>query len=278
MDGSLFPILFAKKPSAAPAFDSAATAFFAAVVSAGGSVSTPRKTLYNNLYLALRAISPSLLAWDRLWIFAAENSQAALIDLIGLHTATLVNSPTVTVDRGITGDASTSYVNTNYDPTVNGVNFTQNAGHIAHYTNLAGAGGQIAGSGAFSPDTTPRRDSWIIAPTAAGAMEALINLSGDPTPVGSGLTIGMFIGDRTNSTTVLSEANSTLLGTNTPAASFVPSPFQHFVCAVNDETTPAALNSFRFAMYSVGGTFGGLSGGNAFTTAITTFLTAIGAN
>lgn len=243
-----------------------------------GLLSTdPRLALIETLIVTLKTAGVWTV-FDRLWLFAAQNSTQALTDLVTRSVATAVNTPTFTADRGVTGNGSTSYINTNYDPTVNGVNFTQNAGHIAHYTNLAGAGGQIAGSGAFSPDTSPRRDTWIIAPTAAGAMEALINLSGDPTPVGSGVTTGMSIGDRTNSTTVLSEHNSALLGTNTPAPSFAPSPFQHFVCAVNDELTPAAFNSFRFAMYSVGGTFGGLAGGNAFTTAITTFLTAIGAN
>lgn len=267
-------------PSAgAPAFDPAATAFFAAVVSAGGSVSAGRKTLYNNFYLSLRAISPTLSMWDRLWILAAENQQAMLIDLIGLQTATLVNAPTVTVDRGVTSNGSTSYVNTNYNPVANGVSYTRDAAHISYYMNVWD-GVNIGKSGAFSPSSSPRLDSWIIGPTTtpAGAMEALVNVSGDPAALGTGFTTGLYLGDRTNSTTVLNEHSGTLVGTNTPAASFALANLQFYICAVNDDNSAVSFDTSRYAMFSCGGTLGSAAAGANFATAVTTFLTAIGAN
>jgi hypothetical protein len=69
----------------------------AAVVAAGGSVSgtltSGRKKLINDLIMGLMADG----VWsklDRLWLFAAENSQSALIDIKGAVSATAVNTPT----------------------------------------------------------------------------------------------------------------------------------------------------------------------------------------
>ncbi len=110
----------------AAGYDADAVAWAAAVIAAGGTVSGTRKGLVDTLIKALKSAG----LWtklDRLWLFAAENQTAALIDLVARATATAVNSPGFTVDRGFNSDGSTSYVDTNYNPSTAGGNFALNA-------------------------------------------------------------------------------------------------------------------------------------------------------
>lgn len=65
---------------------------------------------------------------DCLYMLAAADSQSARLNWInpGTYTALAVNSPTFAADKGYTGDGSTSRLRTQYTPSVNGVNLTQN--------------------------------------------------------------------------------------------------------------------------------------------------------
>ena len=101
-----------------------------AVVAAGGSVSSGRRTIVDTLIkgLATDGIWTKL---DRLWLFAAENSQSALIDLVGLTPVTPVNSPTFTPDVGYEGSTTPSYLETGYNFLSNGVNYGVNSAHIS---------------------------------------------------------------------------------------------------------------------------------------------------
>ncbi len=74
---------------------------------------------------------------DVLYILAAADSQAALLNWVnpGVFTAIPVNSPTFVVDRGYTGDGATSRLRTQYTPSVNGVQFTQNNASMFVWSN-----------------------------------------------------------------------------------------------------------------------------------------------
>jgi hypothetical protein len=64
---------------------------------------------------------------DSFAVFATDgNSNFALIDWKRLSQYTAVNSPTFTTNQGFNGNGSSSYLNTNYNPTVNAVKFLQN--------------------------------------------------------------------------------------------------------------------------------------------------------
>jgi len=59
---------------------------------------------------------------DAFWMFAAHDDQAALLNWIeDDHNCTEVNSPAFEVDKGYTGNGTSSYLNTNYNPLVDGV-------------------------------------------------------------------------------------------------------------------------------------------------------------
>lgn len=90
--------------------DAATTAWVNAVVSAGGAVSTTQRGRVNTLIVALKA--HSLFSTNsRLWLHAGESdSKQAIIDIMGLATATSAgHSPTLTAG-GFTGNGTSQYL------------------------------------------------------------------------------------------------------------------------------------------------------------------------
>lgn len=129
-------------------FDAATTAWVAAVVGNGGTVSAGRQTIVNDLIVGLKADS----VWtkfDRLPIFAAENQPSALTDLVSLTLMTAAAAPTFTVDRGYTGNGSSSYVNSNFNPFTSGVNWTGTSVSAAGWIVSADATGNAAILGGY---------------------------------------------------------------------------------------------------------------------------------
>lgn len=119
-------------PTTASAFDAATTAWVAAVFAVDGTVVTgPQATLVDNLIVGLKA--DALFAkLDRLWLFAIENQTEALVDIIANSLATAVNTPTFTINRGFASDGNaagtgTSYINSNFNPSVGGFNYVQDS-------------------------------------------------------------------------------------------------------------------------------------------------------
>ncbi len=97
---------------------------------------------------------------DRFWIHAAEYQQNARVSMVNPTSTqiTEVNSPTWTANQGYTGDGLTSYLNTNFNPSVDGVNFLQDASFLGLYVR-SGAG--TAGCGIGLYDTAAARRSYI---------------------------------------------------------------------------------------------------------------------
>lgn len=116
--------------------DSATIAWVAAVVANGGTVSTSRQIIVNNLIITLKA-NAVWTKYDRLWLFGAENEPSALTDLVSLQLATAVNTPVFTIDRGYLENGATSYIDTNYLPNGSG-NYTLNAAHLSCWVTTAG--------------------------------------------------------------------------------------------------------------------------------------------
>jgi len=106
------------------------TAWIAAVVSNGGTVSSGRQTTVNNLVISLKAAG----LWAKLdWLLltAAENVGSALVDLISGRVATAVNSPTFTADDGYAFDGISQYIDSGYNTSTNSVAYTQNSSHVS---------------------------------------------------------------------------------------------------------------------------------------------------
>ena len=95
--------------------------------------SAGQQVLQNQLVLDLKATG----FWNRydsFGMFAQDGDiNFGLIDWRRLVTMTAVNSPTFTSNIGIKGDGSTAYINTNFIPSVDGVNYTLNDAGVSIY-------------------------------------------------------------------------------------------------------------------------------------------------
>lgn len=97
--------------------------------------SASQQTLQNQLVVDLKAAG----VWSKLDTFAVfatdGDSDFALIDWINLSQYTAVNSPTFTSNQGFQGDGTSSYIDSNYNPTLNGVNYTLTDFSFGWYMN-----------------------------------------------------------------------------------------------------------------------------------------------
>jgi hypothetical protein len=88
--------------------------------------SASQQILQNQLVVDLKAGG----IWSKLDTFAVfatdGSSDFALIDWIRLTQYTAVNSPTFTTNEGFQGNGTSSYIDTNYNPSTSGVNYTLN--------------------------------------------------------------------------------------------------------------------------------------------------------
>ena len=119
-------------------------AWVSAVRLAGGAISSARLLLINNLVTNLKSAGVWGLT-DDIWLLAAENAVQALISLKQLRTATAVNSPTFTTDRGYTFNGTTNYINTGFIPGTHAVVMTGTNLRAGTYetTNLSGSSTSI---------------------------------------------------------------------------------------------------------------------------------------
>jgi len=119
-------------PMATGGEDPATTAWVNAVISDGGTVSAGRRTLINNLIVDLKA-STIWTKLDRLWLWAAENTQSALRDLVATALAANASgTPTFTADDGYTMSGVVG-ITTNFNPATAGGLYTQNSAHVSFW-------------------------------------------------------------------------------------------------------------------------------------------------
>lgn len=248
-------------------FDAATTAWAAAVVTAGGTVSGARKTLVDQLIVGLKADG----VWaklDRLWIFAAENSQSALVDLVALTQATPVSSPTFTADRGYAGNGSSSYINSNFNAFTSGVNWTLNSAHMSGWSNTERANSPIVLTGVYNgavvSDLMPLYGGGMVGRLNGGGLAGLNNTT----------SVGFFVGQRNNSSTTECIRNGVSCGTTGDAASSIASlPF--FICGRNDSGGFSSAMADQLSMVSYGASFTATENTNYYNR-LRTYMTAVG--
>lgn len=118
--------------AASPSYSAEAEALFARFTV---PPDTTRKGHIDTLIVALIAAG----IWtklDVLYVTAAADAQAGQRNWkADAFNLTEVNSPTFTADRGYAGNGTTSYVDTGWDITANGVNYTQNSASYGVWCN-----------------------------------------------------------------------------------------------------------------------------------------------
>jgi hypothetical protein len=110
---------------AGSSLDPATTAWVSAVTTAGGTVSSGQKTKVNALIVNLKTefTTNYFTSCDRIWIHASENTQQATIDLVNDAVATN-HSATFTANQGFTGNGTSTYLDSGFNTSTSGINFT----------------------------------------------------------------------------------------------------------------------------------------------------------
>lgn len=250
----------------------ATTAWVAAVVAAGGSVSTTRRGLVNTMIGGLQTDG----VWtklDRLWLHAAENAQSATIDIVAEGVATAVGAPTFTTDQGYTF-ASTKYLTTTFNPATAGGQYALNSAHFGGYfrTNL---NNPCTTAGSFSSAGSSAHSG--IDSFGGNVTHFLNDASGLNTGVAStSAGAGMWVGTRTASNATAAYKNGSSAGTGSGVSTFIPS-FNLFIGARNSDGSVGNETTAQIAATCWGS---GLSATDAanLSSRINTFMTAIGAN
>lgn len=225
--------------------DAATAAWVAAVEGDGGSVSAGRRTLVNTLISGLKSDG----VWthlDRLWIFAAENSQSALRDLVGTNLASLLSTPTFTADDGYTM-APSKGIQTGFNPTTASGLYVQNSAHISFWAFDTPTTGEAA-IGQPSGGTN-------IYPSFGGSVFMRVNDS----PETGGFAVsngpGFFLGNRSSSTGRQGYINNSSIGSYGSSSSGAPNNETILVGNTNYATTISSasigesVDSVRTAFY-----------------------------
>jgi hypothetical protein len=255
----------------ATGLDAATAAWVAAVVAAGGSVSAGRQNTVNNLVVGLKADN-IFTKLDRLWLFAAENTQSALVDLKGLATATAVTSPTFTIDRGYTGNGTSSYINTNFNPVANGVNYIIDSACMGVWdsTTTDAAGAVPIGINYFGHladgtiNFTDTNSYWRVNSSSATLVVAY------PGP-------GFHIANRSATSASQLYYNGSSIDTDAGSSTLLPDTNFYVLARNSDSGTPTAgqFSPDQIAAAVFGGTLTGGEHANLYTR-LRTYMTAVG--
>ncbi len=250
--------------------DSDALLWKAAVVGLGGTVSDARLALVSSLNFALKAAGIWTML-DRLWLLAAENSTAALVDLVTRTAATAVNSPTFTIDRDYTFDGATNYIDMNFTPSVNSTVMTASDLGLWLYerTNI-NSGGFSGGANTSNPP----RVALYIRGNNGGNMAAVANGGGNVAIT----TSAGFLGTTLSVTTNTAWQNGASLGTPAGEVQGASLPAHSLYIGCFNNAGTASNFSTRSIGVAVAGK-GSLSVGQqtSFYNAIQSYMTSVGA-
>jgi len=155
-------------PTAGDGAATAATAWAAAVVANGGSVSPARKTIVET-FIAAEITAGTWDLTDDYWAQWGENALQSRTSLKQQRLAIEIAVPLWTIDRGYTFNGSTQYLSTGFIPSTHGVAMTTTNLRIASYERTNVDGGYTAGA---HTDTT---SSLTLRPNSAGEVQVNVN-------------------------------------------------------------------------------------------------------
>jgi hypothetical protein len=158
---------------------------------------------------------------DSFRVYATDgDSDFALIDWIRLTDCTAVNSPTFTTNVGYRGNGTSSYINSNFTPSTDAVNYSLNSASIFAYISSVRTSGQIqAYQGQIAGVSY-----LLIAAGTSNIGETYVNST---TAVTNGITgIGFQLVNRLNATTLNVYYQGILRNTNSAATAAVSLPTQ----------------------------------------------------
>ena len=212
--------------------------------------STAQKKKQNTLIQDLKDAG----IWDLLdvfYVFATDGSS----DFATLNwkspsanQATKVNSPTFTSNLGFTGNGTSSYLNTNWEPSTQGVNYTVNEASCFTYLGLDLAVSSTVSYG--SNIGTPTRTITQTTRVPGDTLNFLLN-TGAFTSITNSNAIGFYHNKRTTSTAVQLFKNGASVASQSQAASGIP-PLNIFLLARNNNGTAGNFDANRMSVFGAG--------------------------
>lgn len=235
-------------------WDDSFVSWAAKVREGGGSVSSGRAYHVNDLVNRLKSTG----LWsklDRLWLFAAENTQSALRDIKAASLATANGSPTFTVNSGYTGThaSSTIYIDTGFNPSTAGGNYTQNSAHVSIWNNTNAASASGTGGTTAGCDTTGSTRTNIFPKFNDNKQYYRIN---DQSAASVGITVsdprGLILANRSGASAQQGYLNAVDQGV-VAVTSSAPSNFNVTFLAANTSGTISFGDSHEHMAASIGG-------------------------
>lgn len=207
--------------------------------------------------------------FDQIQMQANESAAAVVADFTAnAMNHTLVNSPTVTQWRGVTGSQTGAqrYIDMGFNPTVNAARYTQNSHAFGFYCRTPGTAQDSIGAmnGSFQGRTIY---------VDAGGVFVFRDTSADMAPSNAGGKSGLLSVSRTasNASAGYKDGTSLATATNTPIAEI---NLGWVLCAINNiGTVTARVVESSFSFISRGLTAGEMA---AFSARVQTLKTAIG--
>jgi hypothetical protein len=227
--------------------------------------SNTRRALINTAILGLKSSG----VWDNLdvlYVLAAHDSQAALLNWKspGNFTAIAVNSPTFTIDKGYTGDGSTSRLRTQYTPSTNGVKFTQNDASVWAWSLTDGQGASRDIGNASGVQST------FVIRSALDQISIIVN-DGTGSAQSNSTATGLIGASRVSSTVKRAWRNGAQIGTDASVTSTGVPSSEQWICGANS----TAFSSRQFALAAWGASLTGKE--SAFYTTMLAYLQGVGA-
>jgi hypothetical protein len=211
-----------------------------------------RLDLINNTIVALKGAG----IWQKLdvfWMLAAETSQAGRLNWKspGTFTCSEVNSPTFTANRGYAGNGSSSYLNTGWDASTNGVNYTQNGGGYFIWNRTSRAASTAASFGVYDSGAAEGMNLYARF-TGAGSVFARVNDDNG----GGGITVadsaGFYHAGRSSSSTRSIAKNGTTLNASISSTSSALSAFDIWIGCQNGDGVYTNGCSDEHACFGIG--------------------------
>lgn len=214
--------------------------------------------------------------WDLLdvfYVFATDgDSDYATLnwkDSSSFQTAK-VNSPTFTANQGFRAPGATSYLNTGWAPSLNGVNYTLNNSAFGFHV-IGNSQSDLFDNGTVGAAGITTR-TWASVRTGTNGTQFNINSSGALTP-GSTDSSGFYHVKRSSSTaTAVFKNGASISSAATTAEALSERPF--FICTHNGNGTPgSSITTRTYSMFFAGAGLNGLE--SSLYTAWNTYLTSL---
>jgi hypothetical protein len=202
--------------------------------------------------------------FDRLWILANANATAALTCIKSLEVATPINNPTFTAGQGYAGNGTSSYLNSDFNPTSAAGNYTQDNAHLSVFSRTQGTAGVDLGSEGPNSYCGPR--------LAGNVFNYSVN--GGAGSVANGNSVGHFISSRTGALLLSAYEDGVLLESDNTASIGLPN--RNFcILAQNTGGGVFSFSNHQLALVSIGSGFNAAEASDYYD-AVSTLKTAIG--